>query len=54
MAGYKPHFEIIGNDHLIDDVRPEATIMLGANGREVHEADTWEGSVDTLTNVLKK
>ena len=55
MADYKPHFEIIGNYRLIDDdVRPEATIVLRANGKEVHEADTWAGPVDTLTNVLKK
>ena len=55
MADYKPHFEIIGNYRLIDDdVRPEATIVLRVNGKEVHEADTWAGPVDTLTNVLKK
>jgi LeuA allosteric (dimerisation) domain len=55
MSGYKPHFEIIGNYRLIDDgVRPEATIMLRANGREMHEADTGVGPVDALAKVLKK
>ena len=44
MSDYKPHFEIHGNYRLIDDgVRPEATIMLRANGREMHEADTGVG-----------
>jgi 2-isopropylmalate synthase len=55
MSGYKPHFEIIGSYRLIDDgVRPEATIMLRANGREMHEADTGVGPVDALAKVLKK
>ena len=55
MAGYKPHFEIIGNYRLIDDgVRPEATIMLRANGKEMHEAETGGGPVDALAKVLKK
>ena len=55
MADYKPHFEIIGNYRLIDDgVRPEATIMLRANGKEMHEADTGVGPVDALAKVLKK
>jgi 2-isopropylmalate synthase len=55
MSGYKPHFEIIGNYRLIDDgVRPEATIMLRANEREMHEADTGVGPVDALAKVLKK
>ena len=55
MSGYKPHFEIIGNYRLIDDgVRPEATIMLRANDREMHEADTGVGPVDALAKVLKK
>ena len=55
MSGYKPHFEIIGNYRLIDDgVRPEATVMLQANGKEMHEADTGAGPVDALAKVLKK
>jgi 2-isopropylmalate synthase len=55
MSGYKPHFEIIGNYRLIDDgIQPEATIMLKANGKEMHEADTGAGPVDALAKVLKK
>ena len=55
MADYRPHFEIIGNYRLIDDgIRPEATIKLRANGREMHEADTGTGPVDALAKVLKK
>jgi 2-isopropylmalate synthase len=55
MSGYKPHFEIIGNYRLIDDgIRPEATIMLRADDKEMHEADTGAGPVDALAKVLKK
>ena len=55
MADYRPHFEILGSYRLIDDgVRPEATIMVRANGREMHEADTGVGPVDALAKVLKK
>jgi len=55
MLGYKPRFEVIGNYRLIDDgLRPEATIMLRANGKEMHEADTGVGPVDALAKVLKK
>ena len=55
MSDYKPHFEIIGNYRLIDDgIRPEATLILRANGREMHEADTGAGPVDALAKVLKK
>ncbi len=55
MSDYKPHFEIIGSYRLVDDgVRPEATIMLRANGKEMHEADTGVGPVDALAKVLKK
>ena len=55
MSDYKPHFEIHGNYRLIDDgVRPEATIMLRANGREMHEAETGVGPVDALAKALKK
>ena len=55
LHDYRPHFEILGNYRLIDDgVRPEATILLRANGREMHEADTGVGPVDALAKVLKK
>jgi len=55
MSDYKPHFEILGNYRLVDDgVRPEATIMLRANNKEMHEADTGVGPVDALAKVLKK
>ncbi len=55
MSNYKPHFKVIGNYRLIDDgVRPEATVMLQANGKEMHEADTGAGPVDALAKVLKK
>ncbi len=55
MLDYKPYFEIHGNYRLIDDgIRPEATIMLRANGIEMHEADTGAGPVDALAKVLKK
>src|SRR4030042_3091250 len=55
MEGYKSHFEVLGNYRLIDDgIQPEATIMIRANGREMHEADTGVGPVDALAKVLKK
>ena len=55
MADYGPHFEILGSYRLVDDgLRPEATIMVRANGREMHEADTGVGPVDALAKVLKK
>ena len=55
LSDYKPHFEIVGNYRLIDDgIRPEATLMLRANGREMHEAETGAGPVDALAKVLKK
>ena len=55
MSDYRRHFEIIGNYRLIDDgEKPEATIMLRANGKEMHEADTGVGPVDALAKVLKK
>jgi hypothetical protein len=55
MSGYKPHFEVIGNYRLIDDgIQPEATVIIKANGKEMHEADTGVGPVDTLAKVLKK
>ncbi len=52
---YTPPFEIIGQYRLIDiGERPEATVMLRANGREMHEADAGVGPVDALARVLKK
>ena len=55
MSGYKPHFEVIGNYRLIDDgIQPEATVIIKANGKEMHEADTGVGPVDALAKVLKK
>jgi 2-isopropylmalate synthase len=55
MADFRPHFEVIGDYRLIDDgTRPEATVMLRADGREMHEADTGVGPVDALAKVLKK
>ncbi len=55
MSDYRPHFQIIGNYRLVDDgVQPEATIMIRANGKEMHEADTGVGPVDALAKVLKK
>src|SRR4030042_5943864 len=55
MSDYKPHFEIMGNYRLIDNgLRPEATVMLKANGKEMHEGDTGVGPVDALAKVLKK
>jgi len=55
MSDYQPHFEIVGQYRLIDDgIQPEATIILKANGKEMHEADTGVGPVDALAKVLKK
>ncbi len=55
MADYKPHFEIHGTYRLIDDgIRPEATLMVRADGKEMHEAETGVGPVDALAKVLKK
>jgi 2-isopropylmalate synthase len=55
MTDFRPHFEVIGDYRLIDDgTRPEATVMLRADGREMHEADTGVGPVDALAKVLKK
>lgn len=53
--GYIPPFEIIGQYRLIDSGEsPEATVILRAHGREMHEADTGAGPVDALAKVLKK
>jgi 2-isopropylmalate synthase len=55
MSDYTPHFEVLGNYRLIDDgVLPEATLIIRANGKEMHEADTGVGPVDALAKVLKK
>lgn len=53
--GYIPPFEIIGRYRLIDTGDcPEATVIVRAHGREMHEADTGVGPVDALAKVLKK
>ena len=55
LRSYSPPFEIIGNYRLVDDgERPEATLLLRARGKEMHEAATGVGPVDALANVLKK
>lgn len=55
LKDYVPPFEIVGGYRLIDNgERPEATIILRANGKEMHEASTGVGPVDALANVLKK
>jgi len=55
LKGYAPPFRILRAFHLVDDgSEPEATIVLEAGGREVHEADTGVGPVDALANAMKK
>jgi len=55
LKDYKPPFWILRNFHLVDDgVEPEATVVLRAADREIHEADTGVGPVDALANALKK
>jgi len=55
LKGYQPPFRILRTFHLVDDgSEPEATIVLQAGGREIHEADTGVGPVDALANALKK
>ena len=55
LRDYISPFEIAGNYRLIDNgEHPEATIILRANGREIHEASTGVGPVDALAKVLKK
>jgi 2-isopropylmalate synthase len=55
LKRYKPPFRILRNYHLVDNgVEPEATVVLRAGGREIHEADTGVGPVDALANTLKK
>jgi 2-isopropylmalate synthase len=55
LKRYRPPFKILRNYHLVDNgVEPEATIVLRAGGKEIHEADTGVGPVDALANALKK
>ncbi len=55
LREYVSPFEIVDDYRLIDDGKqPEATIILQANGREIHEAATGVGPVDALAKVLKK
>ncbi len=55
LKSYRPPFQILRDYHLVDSgVEPEATIVLRARGKEVHEADTGVGPVDALANALKK
>lgn len=55
LKRYRPPFQILRNYHLVDNgVEPEATVVLRAGGKEIHEADTGVGPVDALANTLKK
>jgi 2-isopropylmalate synthase len=55
LKRYRPPFRILRNYHLVDNgLEPEATVVLRAAGREIHEADTGVGPVDALANTLKK
>ena len=55
LKNYKSPFQVLRNYHLVDDgVEPEATVVLQAGGKEIHEADTGVGPVDALANALKK
>lgn len=55
LKSYRPPFHILRNYHLVDDgEEPEATVMVRARGKEIHEADTGVGPVDALANALKK
>ena len=55
LKRYRPPFQILRNYHLVDNgVEPEATVVLRAGGKEIHEADTGVGPVDALANALKK
>jgi len=52
---YKPLFEVVGTYRLIDDgLRPEATVIIKTEKKQMHEASTGVGPVDALANVLKK
>ena len=55
LEGYRRPFEVVGTYRLIDDgIRPEATVIIRADDKEMHEAATGVGPVDALANVLKK
>ena len=44
LKRYRPPFQILRNYHLVDNgMEPEATIVLSAGGKEIHEADTGVG-----------
>jgi 2-isopropylmalate synthase len=53
--GYTSPFKAVGTYRLIDDgLRPEATMIIEAEKKQMHEASTGVGPVDALANVLKK
>ena len=53
--GYRSPFKAVGTYRLIDDgLRPEATVIIEAEKKQMHEASTGVGPVDALANVLKK
>ncbi len=53
--GYRNPFKVVGTYRLIDDgLRPEATVIIEADKKRMHEASTGVGPVDALANVLKK
>lgn len=55
LKNYKPPFTLVGTYRLIDDgPRPEATVIIRADKKEMHEASTGVGPVDALANVLTK
>ena len=55
QKGYRSAFKAVGTYRLIDDgLRPEATVIIEAEKRQMHEASTGVGPVDALANVLKK
>jgi 2-isopropylmalate synthase len=55
LKAYEPPFRILRTFHLVDNgSEPEATVVLEAGGKEIHEADTGVGPVDALANALKK
>jgi len=53
--GYRSPFKAVGTYRLIDDgLQPEATVIIEAERKQMHEASTGVGPVDALANVLKK
>ena len=53
--GYRSPFKVVGTYRLIDDgLRPEATVIIETDKKQMHEASTGVGPVDALANVLKK